>query len=341
MKIDITQTHIGSSTNIKTHAHNARSFLIDNINLITFNHDEETRLLNIKDSLMHTINSDLFRQTRDEQKLGIFKPLLLDKVDKIPSWFLISWLDIDTLTLRNFDKTTADVLNTLSDYRDKIILDITPYYSSKRGMITETTLFYGRIVRNLLCRSYHTSGNIWLKPSLLVMLAKFYSLILSSKIGKVYNLTYQEQFVATTALSVFFMNRCTENHDVISPLLGKLDYLRRVIDTKPIYEYIADKYTPETYTLDAVADVIVEFGPSRIAQFTAQTLIQMNMNLTSNNLISIIALEYPPYWCHVLLSAMSGDKSSLYHSIKTLNLKQDEHIFQQELLKTSSFIRSL
>jgi len=341
MKIELASTYIGTTSNVKDYARNARKFLLDNVSRITFPHDEETKILSTQDSMTRTIMSELYQQALLEGKLSMFRLLILDKVDKIPSWFLISWLDIDTLELRDTDKQSADVLNTISEYRDKVLVDITPYYSKKKRGISDTTSFYSRLMRSMLCRSYHKADQMWLTPTLIYQLCKFYATILSTKIGRTYNLTYQEQYVVATALAVFFVNRCTNNSEVINPMMGKMDFLRRAVDTKPIYDYISEHYTVATYDINAVVATIVEFGPSRISAFNSATLYQMNSNLTGNQVISLIAVEYPPYWCHLIISAMSGDKTSMYHSIKSLNLKREAMEFQNEILKTSSFIRSL
>lgn len=341
MKIELTSTYIGESSNIQDYARNARKFLLDNVNRITFNHDEEMRILNTNDMMLRTPMSELYQQALVEKKLNIFRLLTLDKVDKIPSWFLISWLDIDTRILRDTDKSSADILNSISEFRDKILIDITPYYSEKKRGINDTSAFYSRIVRSMLCRSYHFADKMWLNPGLVYLLTKFYSIILSTKLGRLYNLTYQEQYVAATALSVYFVNRCLTETEVINPIMGKMDFLRRNVDTKPIFDFIREKYTEKTYDLKAVIETIVEFGPARMQQFNLSTFFQMNLHLTSNQSLSLVALEYPPYWCYLILSALSGDKSSLYHSIKTLNLRKDGIALENDIIKTTSFVRSL
>lgn len=341
MKTTLEDTYIAQTSKIDDYARNARKFLIDNVHQITFSDDEERKIINTRDSMMHTPMSDLYQQASVEEKLSAIRLLVLDKIDKIPSYFLISWLDIDTLTLRQTDKQSADVLNSITEYRDKILVDVTSYYSDKKRAITDTSSFYGRIVRNLLCRSYHTSQRLWLSPNIIYLLAKFYAIILSTKIGKIYNLNYKEQMVAATALTVYFVNKCSDQDEVIDPMMGKMDFVRKNIDTKPIYEFIEEKYTNASYDLEGVIQTILEFSPSRISNFTKSTFYSMNAHLTSNQMISLIALEYPPYWCYLILSALSGDKSNLFHSIRSLNLKSDAVSFQVDLLKSSSFIRSL
>jgi predicted DNA-binding protein YlxM (UPF0122 family) len=341
MKTILSDTYIGHTSNITTYAHNARKFLLDNVNRITFNHDEEEKLLSTQDPMLRTLMSELYQQALVEKKLSDIKLIILDKIDKIPSWFLISWLDIDTMILRNTDKGSADILNSITEYRDKILLDVTPFYSEKRRAITDTTGFYSRVIRGMLCRSYQFFDRNWLTPNLIYYLAKFYGIILSTKIGRVYNLNYQEQYVIATILVCFFVNRCCISNRVINPIMSKMDFLRKSVDTKPIFDYIEEKYTDENFDLNAVVDSIVELGPARISNFNLSTFLQMNLSLTSNQMISLVALEYPPYWAHILISAMSGDKSSIYHNIKSLRLNKEAMEFHNEILKTSSFIRNL
>ena len=93
--------------------------------------------------------------------------------------------------------------------------------------------------------------------------------------------------------------------------------------------------------MKAVIDTIVEFSPARMGNFTLSTFYSMYANLTSNQVMSLLALEFPPYWCFLIVSAISGDKTSIYHTLKTLNLKRDAILFQNDLLKTNTFIKSL
>jgi len=90
MKIELASTYIGTTSNVKDYARNARKFLLDNVNRITFPHDEEEKILGTQDSMTRTIMSELYQQALLEGKLSMFRLLILDKVDKIPSWFLIS-----------------------------------------------------------------------------------------------------------------------------------------------------------------------------------------------------------------------------------------------------------
>jgi hypothetical protein len=341
MKISLSGTSIGMTSNITDYAKNARKFLIENVDAISFDHDEELRLLKTHDNLVKTVVSELYQQALVEEKLEMFTLLTLDQVTKIPSWFLISWLDIDTLELHNSDKNSYDILSSITKYRDKVLMNITPYYSRNRNAIVDVSEFYSRIVRNMLNRSYRLSGKLWLTPTLVYLLTKLYSIILSTKIGKLYNLTHQEQYVIATVLSVYFTNNCSDIEDTINPIMFKMDFLQRVVNTKVIYEHIEEKYTVDTFDLKATIDTIVALSPTRMNKFTLSTFLSMNSSLSSNQMMSLIALEYPPYWCYLVLSALSGEKTNIYHTIKTLNLRKESMEFQNEILKTSSFIRSL
>ena len=91
MKTNLSSTHIGITSNIKDYARNAKKFLIDNANRITFDHDEETKLLSTGDSMSHTLISDLYQQALHERKLDIFRLLILDKVDKMVSHIMVGY----------------------------------------------------------------------------------------------------------------------------------------------------------------------------------------------------------------------------------------------------------
>lgn len=340
MKIFLEQTTIGHSSNIRDYGNNVKKFLIDNADRIVFNQNDEEKLLNTHDPLTHTLMSELYKQALFEKKLGIIKPIILDKIDKIPSWFLISWLDIDTLILGETDKSSAQIINTISEFRNKILVDITPFYNDKSRMIKDTGNFYSRIIRNLLCRSYHTNSIGWLTPSIIYILTKLYATIISTRISRVYNLSYQEQLVIMTILAVYFTNKCYNNDKVIQPVMGKMDFIRSV-DTKNIFEHIEEKYNVHNFDMKAVIELIKELGPARLNNFNISTFFNMYMNITSNQSVSLLALEYPPYWAHAIFSALSGDKTNLYFSIKSLHLDRDSITLKNEMTKTSSFILSL
>lgn len=340
MKVHISQTSVGKNNNIVDYAKNARAFLIDNMELISFNHDV-SELLNTHD-MVRTVISEIYHKAKDSGKLDIFSFLELSRVHNIPAWFLISWLDLDILELKNIDQSSYSALGSISRYKDKILVDITPYYSEKKRMITDSTNFQGRVVRNYLCRSYLNMSDIWLSPNLIYFMTKFFSVILASKIGRMYNLTYQEQYVVATILAVYFVNRVTVSDDAVNPIMLKMDFLNQVVNTKEVYAHIRDKYkNAYEFDMKAMISTIIELSPSRLSRFNDSTFYSMNMGLSSNRLMSTIALEYPPYWCYLVLSAMSGEKTNIYHTIKNLNLRKDTIGFQQEIMRSSSFINSI
>lgn len=341
MKIMLSDTAVGKNSDIGNYFKNARKFILENKDTITFNHDEQKALMRSKDRMLSTVMNQLYEQAIIEDKLGIFTLLILDKVKQVPSWFLISWLDFDTLELKKSDQQSYNILSSIPEYREKILMDITPYYSRDRNTIVDFTSMAGRVVRDMLCRSYYQFNKLWLSPTLIYLLTKMYTMVVSSKIGRMYSLSIQEQYVVATILGVFFVNRCADSGDTINPMMWKMDYLSKGADTKQIYQYITEKYSEITFDLQAVVNTIVELGPSRLSKFNLSTLFSMNSNLTSNQLISLIALEYPPYWCYLILSAISGDKSSIYHTLKNLNLKREADELQTEMVRTRSFVRNL
>ncbi len=340
MRVNLADTTIGKQTDLKNYGRNASKFLIDNYHSITMESQDELRILKANDSLINTVIGELYRQAISEEKLGIFTLLNLAKMQNIPSMFLITWLDVDILGLKDTDPTGYKTISSLPKYRDQILLDISPHISKKDSRVRDITGLQYKVVRDLLCRNYLQFDTLWLSPTLLYHITKIYCSILANKIGRLYNLSYQETHTIATIFAVFFTLRCSTSEDVINPIMHKMDYLTRIVDTKEIFAYIKDKYTDKTFDMDAVIDTIKELSPSRVRNLTTATFFAMNSNLGSSQILSLINLEYPPYFTASLLGALSGDKGSIYFFIKNLNLRKDADALSKEILKTSSFIRN-
>ena len=339
-KIDLSMTTIGQETNLKNYAKESAKFLIEYSDSIIIEKNAGLKLLNTSNLLMKTIISELYSQAIAEEKLDTFTLLDLSKVPSIPSWFLITWLDLDVLTVKQQDPQSYSAIASIGEYRDQILCDVTGHIDRNKTALRDRSGLQSRVIRDLLCRNYLTFDTMWLSPVLLYHLTKIYSLILANKLGRLYNLSYQEMYTAATIIGVFFTNRCGDIKGIINPIMHKMDFFQRVIDTKKVFSYISSKYTEKDFDVEAMVDTIKEFGPSRMNSLNRSTFFNMNTTLAGTQIVSLINLEYPPYFTASVLGALSGDKSSIYHSIKSLNLRKDADAISKEIIRTNSFIRS-
>ncbi len=341
MKISISDTTIGKSSNLQNYVKESKRFLVENESSIIMNDRDQRSILNSQNTLMKTVISELYQQAIAEEKLDMFTLLDLTKVSNIPSWFLITWLDIDILSIKDTDSSSYKVMSSIPSYRDKILVDVTPHLSKQTRGIKDITGFQAKIIRDLLCRSYLLSDTLWLSPTLVYLLAKIYVTVLANKLGRLYNLTVIETYQLATILAVFFTNKCATIDDVINPVMHKMDFLSRSVEVKEIYKYIESKYDVKTFDLVAVIDTMKHFGPSRMGKMNLATFFDMNTNLGPSQIESLISLEYVPYFCHIILQAVSGSKSSMYHQMKKLNLSKEANQLGSEILRTNSFIQRL
>ena len=339
-KIDLSMTTIGQETNLKNYAKESAKFLIEYSDSIIIKKENGINLLNTSNLLMKTIVSELYNQAIAEEKLDTFTLLNLSKVSSIPSWFLITWLDLDVLAVKQLDPQSYSAISSIGEYRDQILFDITGHIDRSKTVLKDRSGLQNRVIRDLLCRNYLTFDTMWLSPVLLYHLTKIYSLILANKLGRLYNLSYQEMYTAATVIGVFFTNRCGDIKGVINPIMHKMDFFQHVINTKEVFAHISSKYTEKDFDVKAMVDTIRELGPSRMNSLNQSTFFNMNTTLAGTQIVSLINLEYPPYFTASVLGALSGDKSSSYHSIKNLNLHKDSDAIIKEILKTNSFIRS-
>lgn len=341
-KINILDTTIGKGVDLKSHIADTLKFLISNKSSIVLPNVEREKLIKSANTPMRTVISDLFSSLLEDEKLGIFQFLNLSHIEKIPASFLITWLDLDVRQMSKYDRHFYDVLSVIPEYKDKILLDITPFISRDGSRLVDISTFQAKIVRDALCRSYSLSESEWLSPTLIYYFAKFYSIVISNRLGRIYNLTYQEQMVIAAVLSVYFINKCSPVEMPDNSMMRRLDYVNRIVDTTDIMDTVQRKVSEAgKFTIKEVVDVIVELSPTRLGKFNVHSLFSTMLNLSSNQLISIISLEYPPFWCFNVLDAMSGAKTSLYHTIKTSGLGKETGKLATELVNSKTFSRSI
>lgn len=340
MKTSISDTIIGKQSNLADYRKTALRFLVDNRDSIVIDSDTAVSMLKNTNTLLNTPITELYRSIISEEKLSLFTLLDLSNIKQIPSAFLITWLDIDVLQIKHDAPSLHTVVSSIPEYCDQIIVDITPFVSTKTNTISDVAAVQLRIVRDLLCRSYTQFDTMWLTPTIMYYITKLYSNMVASKLGRIYNLNYQETFTIATIMSVFFTLQCSTSDDVVNPVMYKMDFLTRMVDTKQIYRHISDKYSASEFDLAAVVATIVALSPARLSKLSLASFMAMHTNFGSSQIISLLNVEYPPYFVASTLGALSGDKSSIYYQIRQLNLKKDADALAKELLGTNSFIKS-
>jgi hypothetical protein len=237
----------------------------------------------------------------------------------------------------------TETLRVVPDFADTIFENVTPLLRGT-GELTDTVAFQSTIVRDLLVRSYYDNKSAgWLTPSLLRYLCRFYNMSMSSAVGMPFNLTYQEQQAVAAVFSLYFMQMVsdTESAEVMvktSKLgLGSPDQIVGVIGR--LKDTLGERYA--AMSLGDACRGINALGISRLEGVDLKFINTRQSNIGPDKLTSTMAIEYPPYWCYLVLATLSGRKLGLQNVIKRNDLGRDGTAFVDDLLKSQSFLPSL
>jgi len=338
-KVNIYSTDLMKSIDMNTYIKKMVNFLINSRGSISVS-DKILNLINDPSNiLLNNIISDMYKKLLNDHKTGIISYIDLSKKQDIPEGFSFSYWNIDVLQLKDTFNKHYSVLKSFPEFNDRIIYNITDIISSNNTKIDSNKL-HQTVIRDLLSRSYYNFDKSWLSSSIIYYLTKFYSISLSSSFSRIYNLDYQDQMIIAAVFSIYFTQKCADSSE-INPIMNRMDFLTKFINIKDITNYIEEKYKNKELTLSDVADIIKDIMPERLSKINVKSIYSLGRNFNLNQIVALISLEYPPYWCFNILLAMSGVKSNLYHTLKKLNLMNDLVKFSKEISSSNQLIKSI
>lgn len=338
-KINIYETDLMKAIDSKSYLKKMTSFLAHSRGTISISDKISSLIYNPSNILLNTIISDLFKLFLKENKIRLFSFIDLSSKKDIPEILLFNYINIDVLQLKHKFDSDYNVLKSFPEYNDRIIYNITDIISSNNTKI-DGGILQQTIIRDLLSRSYFNFDENWLTPSILYYLTKFYAIPMSSNLGRIYNLNYQDQMMIATIFAIFFLQHCQKKPG-INPIIGRMDFLNRFINIKDITDVIEKEYKNKDLTFEDVASIIKILLPQRLSSLNAKSIYTLGRNANLNQVTSLISTEYPPYWCYNVLLAISGIKSNLYHTLKKLNMLNDLTKFGVEIRKSNQLISSV
>jgi len=241
------------------------------------------------------------------------------------------------------DQNLYAMVKALPDFADTIFCNVTALLR-RTGEPIDALNMQSVIIRDLLSRSYYDNrSTAWLTPSLLRYLCRFYNMSMSSAVGTVYNLTYYEQQTVAIVFALFFLQRVSDTQTAEAMIkttnlgLGSAMQINDVITR--LKDVLTTKY--DALSLDDVCIGINQLGIGRLANINRKFLYTRMRSIGPDVFTSAMALEYPPYWCYLVLATLSGRKMGLTNTLKRNDIAKDAPVFADDLLKSQSFLPSL
>ena len=320
------------------------------VNFIIFNRNyrlgasEVRTMLGVR-PLTSTVVGNLFSRATELKKDSVFSFIKIPKITvSIPEVLTYTHITYDLKQLNTEDNAILyDAVSRLPDFANTIVSNVTPMLRGT-GEPIDALNFQSIFVRDLLSRSYFdNSSTMWLTPSLIRYLCRFYNMSLSSAVGTVYNLTFQEQQAVATVASLFFLQKVSDTNTAEQFVKSNKLGLGTVQDINDVIirlkTVLHDKY--DAMTLDDVCTGINNLGIGRLENVNRKFLYTRLRSIGPDIFTSTMALEYPPYWAYLVLSTMSGRKMGLLTTFKRNDLQKDGVSFAEDIIKTHSFLPSI
>ena len=244
-----------------------------------------------------------------------------------------------TLDLKQISDTST--IRAISELRNKVLINLTSVLRRDKTnggfYVNAVDVFQNLFVRGHLVASYQDSDG-WMTPYLGEYAVRSYSMILSGIISRYYSLSLIETLKVTGILALYMCQLLSREHDdlVNPPLFNRCTHVGNRAELQILAETCADK-SQHGLTLDSVVALMVELGPERMAKFDVAAFKSLCGGLGPDLITSGIALEYPPYWVHMLLMALSGAKLPLIYQLNAHRLSADGRSkFLQQMLTADS-----
>lgn len=228
-----------------------------------------------------------------------------------------------------FDLKQVDdqgILTHIPEANKKVLINITPMVRAEKFddnmRVIAADVFQHTICRSFLVASYY-DNTTWLNPYLNVFITKTYSIVISSIISRAYNLTLTENALVSGILALFMCQMLDgDKIDYYPALLNRCTWLGSRKEIEDLAEACREK-SSGGLNLELVCDLIAKLGPEKMRNFNVSALKMLCAKIGPDVLTSYIALEYPPYWIYLLISALSGTKIPLIYLLNNTRLMQE------------------
>lgn len=297
--------------------------------------------------LSNTAIKAIFNDAFSAGKLDLISPIKIPKEPlNIPEYITTDLFVLDVLQVKDIDLTAYKALNTLPEYSDRIILNFTQFLKAQSYVPNDMPGIQSECVRALLFRSYYNSSE-WLTPDLLLFLAKSYSMIISSMVGRRYTLDYNQRNVIATILTIYFYQMCSSDttpKELPLMALNNATYLGNRINVKDQFDMIKEELGDDLLLdLSRVCELIAKLVPQRLSKFSTREFYSILQSLNSSKpMTNILSLQYPPQWAHSVLLAVSGVNKKMAIELKNIgDLKKESLGFAERIRSSSKFIPNL
>jgi len=261
----------------------------------------------------------------------------------------MTFVPFDLLQIKDVVPSFSKTLSLIPELNDKLVINITDI-TKATGDFNDVTQFQWRVIRDFLSRSfYNSTGNVWISPVLVRYVAKVYSMTIGGQIARLFGLSPLIQMFIQTVFCLYFVGQMTTTN--LAPGFVKAhDKQLGILDSQSlvqIFAFIEDtlgKKAPES--LEDVFAVIDAYDHDQLKTSHGSRLTRPVLNVKFSSLfpekpVSMIALEYPPYFLFLILLVLSNTRIGLSFPMKNLNLVKEGHTVIEQVIKSPVFMSGI
>lgn len=336
MKREFFDTIFAHSAGLDIGVNRMLKYLVTNQPAV-YNINELTAMTRQIRSVLKTPMSEIFDKIISVANNAIYNFTAINVSSKdtsIPELLTMSNVTLDLAHLPG----DTHVLDSLPNLKGKILVNLTGVVKESRGsdeyVINAVDVLQNLFVRGQFVATYHDKNNDWAASSTqcLLYLQKSYSMVLSSMIAQYYNLDIEDIQKVATILTLYMDYTCGGSlHNPIT--INRWDWCGPMPMRKSLCsaceEYLDDQ---GVFSLISVATALSKLINMRMSNFNMESIIAICGRLGPDAITSRIALEFPPYWMYLIVSALSGNKIPLFFRIsKDRELMRDGNVFLNAL----------
>lgn len=345
MKPTIGTTPYGISIDLRKRAVEAATFLAKNAGA-TVGRDGIEYLKSSVKMTVSTPITDIYSRAADLDKLNCFTMFDLSGIPDVPS----------ILTLNDIAIDGKYVAPSMPHDFCNVWLNLTPFLRNEKNnvsynrvpQITDTVQLASVIARGLLCMSYNDSP-VWLTPSLRITLIETYSMCMTMRMKTLFDLNVEE-FALCRLLFAAYMAQMLDDEapKEIPPILYSCKFLfmdtgtpRTINDRFDGISDVRARISPHMdLSIDTICNILREKGPDRMKKLLKPAAFYQFMSRSPTDSQSmLLAMDYPPYFVHMLLNNMKGGKNPFFQSlIRFGDMRRTLVRFVDDLISSKLFI---
>jgi hypothetical protein len=180
--------------------------------------------------------------------------------------------------------------------------------------LADTPRAVSAVVRAFLCASYNDSKE-WLTPKLSSFMIEFYTMAMTKIVNRLYNLDFEEAAFVNLLFAWYYATLLGPEGDKQADPIA-LRRARDIIKGKSS-QWIDEKMKivneirgERDMSIQLIVEVLNKVGPKRMSDLRHSLIYK-----ASGGIAMTIAMDYPPYLLHQILSAASGTKNILLSDI--------------------------